>query len=63
MTTVAHEHEIGAIRAVIEDTVTLQSDAEGFARLLTEDVVRPARSGWHAGGARRLRRDVARSCR
>jgi uncharacterized protein (TIGR02246 family) len=39
MTTTAEAEEIAAIRAVVADADTLQSDAEGFAQLLTEDVV------------------------
>jgi hypothetical protein len=38
MTTVIDDQEIDAIRAVIADTETLQSDADGFTGLLTEDV-------------------------
>jgi hypothetical protein len=36
--TTAEAQEIAAIRAVVADADTLQSDAEGFAQLLTEDV-------------------------
>jgi uncharacterized protein (TIGR02246 family) len=37
--TTMHEHqELEAIRAVVADAETLQSDADGFAQLLTEDV-------------------------
>jgi uncharacterized protein (TIGR02246 family) len=38
MTTVVQDQEIAAIRAVIADADRLQSDAEGFTQLLTEDV-------------------------
>jgi uncharacterized protein (TIGR02246 family) len=38
MTTVDHVKEIEAIRAVVADAEALQSDAEGFRQLLTEDV-------------------------
>ena len=38
MTTVAQDQEIASIRAVIADADRLQSDAEGFTQLLTEDV-------------------------
>jgi uncharacterized protein (TIGR02246 family) len=38
MTTTAEAQEIAAIRAVVADADSLQSDAEGFAQLLTEDV-------------------------
>jgi uncharacterized protein (TIGR02246 family) len=38
MTTTAEDQEIAAIRAVVADADSLQSDAEGFAQLLTEDV-------------------------
>jgi uncharacterized protein (TIGR02246 family) len=39
MTAAAQDQEIAAIRAVVTDAETLQSDADGFTRLLTEDVV------------------------
>ena len=38
MTTVPRDQEIVAIRAVIADADRLQSNAEGFTQLLTEDV-------------------------
>ena len=38
MTTVAQDQELAAIRAVIADADRLESDAEGFTQLLTEDV-------------------------
>ena len=38
MTTMAQDQVIVAIRSVIEHADRLQSDAEGFAQLLTEDV-------------------------
>jgi uncharacterized protein (TIGR02246 family) len=38
MTTVQENQEIDAIRAVVAEAETLQSDADGFAELLTEDV-------------------------
>jgi uncharacterized protein (TIGR02246 family) len=55
MTTVVHDQEIEAIRAVIANTETLQSDAEGFTRLLTEDVALV-----NFGGRRVLGRDNVR---
>jgi uncharacterized protein (TIGR02246 family) len=38
MKTTAEAQEIAAIRAVVADADTLQSDADGFVQLLTEDV-------------------------
>ena len=38
MTTMAQDEVIVAIRSVIADADRLQSDAEGFAQLLTEDI-------------------------
>lgn len=38
MTAAARARETAAIRAVVADADTLQSDAEGFAQLLTENV-------------------------
>jgi uncharacterized protein (TIGR02246 family) len=52
MTTVVDEQEVEAIRAVIADTEALQSDADGFARLLTENVALV-----NFGGRRVLGRD------
>jgi uncharacterized protein (TIGR02246 family) len=52
MTTVAHDQEIVAIRAVIADADRSQSDAERFTQLLTEDVALV-----NFGGRRVLGRD------
>ena len=38
MTTMGQDEVIAAIRSVVADADRLQSDAEGFAQLLTEDV-------------------------
>jgi hypothetical protein len=37
MTTVQEDREINAIRAVVANAETRQSDADGFAQLLTPD--------------------------
>jgi uncharacterized protein (TIGR02246 family) len=55
MTTVVRDREVEAIRAVIADTEALQSDAEGFARFLTEDAALV-----NFGGRRVLGRDRIR---
>jgi uncharacterized protein (TIGR02246 family) len=55
MTTAVHDRELEAIRAVVADTEKLQSDVEGFARLLTEDVALV-----NFGGRRVLGRDNVR---
>jgi uncharacterized protein (TIGR02246 family) len=55
MTTVVSDQEVQAIRAVIADTEALQSNADGFARLLTEDVALV-----NFGGRRVLGRDNVR---
>jgi uncharacterized protein (TIGR02246 family) len=52
MTTAAQDQEIIAIRAVVAAAETLQSDADGFTQLLTEDV-----SLVNFGGRRVLGRD------
>jgi uncharacterized protein (TIGR02246 family) len=52
MTTVQEDQETNAIRAVVADAETLQSDADGFVRLLTEDVALV-----NFGGRRVLGRD------
>jgi uncharacterized protein (TIGR02246 family) len=54
MTTV-DDQEVEAIRAVVADTEALQSDADGFAGLLTEDVALV-----NFGGRRVLGRDHVR---
>jgi uncharacterized protein (TIGR02246 family) len=54
MTAVVNDQEVEAIRAVIADTEALQSDADGFAGLLTEDVALV-----NFGGRRVLGRDNA----
>jgi uncharacterized protein (TIGR02246 family) len=55
MTTVVNNQEVEAIRAVVADTEALQSDADGFARLLTEEVALV-----NFGGRRVLGRDNVR---
>jgi uncharacterized protein (TIGR02246 family) len=55
MTTVVNNREVEAVRAVIADTEALQNDADGFARLLTEDVALV-----NFGGRRVLGRDNVR---
>jgi uncharacterized protein (TIGR02246 family) len=55
MATVASDQEVKAIRAVIADTEARQSDADGFADLLTEDVALV-----NFGGRRVLGRDNVR---
>jgi uncharacterized protein (TIGR02246 family) len=55
MTTVVNNQEVEAIRAVIADTEALQSNADGFARLLMEDVALV-----NFGGRRVLGRDNVR---
>jgi uncharacterized protein (TIGR02246 family) len=55
MTTAVKDQEVEAIRAVIADTEALQSDADGFAGLLTEDVALV-----NFGGRRVLGRDNVR---
>jgi uncharacterized protein (TIGR02246 family) len=55
MRTVVDDQQVEAIRAVIADTEALQSDAEGFAGLLTEDVALV-----NFGGRRVLGRDNVR---
>jgi hypothetical protein len=45
MTTVQEDQETNAIRAVVADAETLQSDADGFVQLLTEDVALVPQAG------------------
>jgi ketosteroid isomerase-like protein len=55
MTTAADDQDVEAIRAVVADTEALQSDADGFAGLLTENVALV-----NFGGRRVLGRDNVR---
>jgi uncharacterized protein (TIGR02246 family) len=55
MTTVVDNQDVEAIRAVVADTEALQSNADGFAALLTEDVALV-----NFGGRRVLGRDNVR---
>ena len=55
ITTAAQDRETAAIRAVVADAETLQSDAEGFSQLLAEDVALV-----NFGGRRVLGRDNVR---
>lgn len=55
MTKVVNDQEVEAIRAVIADTEALQSDADGFAGLLTEDVALVNFGGRRALGRKNVR--------